>query len=173
MASAAVALLVAHGATPEDAERFVSAQKAAGLLIDPAAAEELLEDCRAQAAAEQAAKVRELAEDADTRVEALVLLVNHVRDQLRAARETVEQQQEELSALRPPHRPSAPRVVEDYPGELAHLRELLRGVCRLTPPASAPAPDATSAKLLELVGDHYSDSRMVDATPAENGGGRS
>lgn len=46
---------------------------------------------------------------------------------------------------------------EEYPGELAHLRELLRKLCRL----ENETPDGSP--LRELLIDHYSDSQMVDA----------
>lgn len=50
---------------------------------------------------------------------------------------------------------------EGYPGELEHLRSLLRDVSRLadTQPKGNP--------LTELLIDHYSDSRMVDAQLAK------
>lgn len=47
---------------------------------------------------------------------------------------------------------------EAYPGELAHLRDLLRQVCRL----EGTLPDG--GPLRELLVDHYSDTRMVDAS---------
>ncbi|GAA2929324.1 hypothetical protein [Streptomyces enissocaesilis] len=55
------------------------------------------------------------------------------------------------------------RPQEEYPGELAHLRDLLRAVGRLadTQPKGNP--------LTVLLIDHYSDSRMVDAQLAKEG----
>jgi hypothetical protein len=49
---------------------------------------------------------------------------------------------------------------EAYPGELAHLRDLLLAVCRL-------AND--DDRLTDLLIDHYSDSRIVDAQLAKGG----
>jgi hypothetical protein len=96
----------------------------AGLLIDPEAAEALLEDCRAQAATEVHAQIADL------------------ETQLAGARSVLT-----LASA------------ESYPGELEHLRGLLRALCRLP---ETPA-------LRDLLVDHYSDCRMVDATLAEAG----
>ncbi|MFF3324912.1 hypothetical protein [Streptomyces sp. NPDC002889] len=51
--------------------------------------------------------------------------------------------------------------VEEYPGELAHLRDLLRAVGRLADKQPEGNP------VTELLIDHYSDSRMVDAQLAK------
>lgn len=53
--------------------------------------------------------------------------------------------------------------VEAYPGELAHLRSLLREVEKLAAGATEGSP------LAELLVDHYSDCRYVDAQLAEGG----
>lgn len=126
---AAVVLMTRHGATAEQAERLASVLECAGLLVHPEAAEELLEDCRAQAKAEARAEVDDLSA------------------QLAGARSVLS-----LASA------------ESYPGELEHLRALLREVCRLP---ETPA-------LREVLIDHYSDCRMVDALFAERdeAGGR-
>lgn len=52
---------------------------------------------------------------------------------------------------------------EQYPGELEHLRGLLREVCRLS------QGDAADSPLAQILIDHYSDPRIVDAQLAEGG----
>ncbi|MEE4540945.1 hypothetical protein V2S66_03055, partial [Streptomyces sp. V4-01] len=53
--------------------------------------------------------------------------------------------------------PETRKPVEQYPGELEHLRELLAAVGRTAPQSDASNP------LTEILIDHYSDARIVDA----------
>jgi len=85
-------LMHRHGARLGDAHRYVEVLAAAGLLFDPEHAEDI------EAAGRDKGR-------ADARVG-----LEELREQLAAARETVAAQQEELSALRPPHRTPAPAV---------------------------------------------------------------
>lgn len=61
--------------------------------------------------------------------------------------------------------PEARKPVEEYPGELAHLRSLLSAVKHAAPTAD---PEAANP-LTKILIDYYSDARIVDHTLASTG----
>ncbi|MER5461603.1 hypothetical protein ABT010_13135 [Streptomyces sp. NPDC002668] len=65
------------------------------------------------------------------------------------------------AAVPVPDETAGDKTGEEYPGELAHLRDLLRDVGRLADKQPEGNP------VTELLIDHYSDSRMVDAQLAK------
>ncbi|MGW7053064.1 hypothetical protein [Streptomyces sp. NPDC054887] len=104
-------------------------------------------------------------------VPALLTEVDRLRAELAATRRAKAENDERFQIAAAEQRDRAEKAEaaltaspqEEYPGELAHLRDLLRAVGRLadTQPEGNP--------LTELLIDHYSDSRIADAQLAKGG----